>query len=110
MSFRNLSPGAVAEALGERLRQARLNQDLTQAEVADMAGVGRKTVLNAEKGRATLEVFVAILAALGLTSALDQFLPPQPVSPLQLAKLQGRQRQRASGQHRQQDDEEPPAW
>ncbi len=103
------SPAAVAALLGERLKQARLNADLTQAEVAELAGVSRKAVLNAEKGKVTLEVMVAILGALRLTGQLDNFLPVQHVSPIQLAKLQGRRRQRASGK-RSSEQQEPPEW
>lgn len=95
--YSELSPAALSERLGERLQLARLNQDLTQAQVAEQAGVSRKAVINAEKGKASLEVFVALLQALNQVSQLDQFLPPQTVSPLQLAKLQGKRRQRASG-------------
>jgi len=47
-------------------------------------------------------------------SQLDQFLPPQTLSPLQLAKLQGKRRQRASGQSQPPSDtlraEEGDAW
>lgn len=95
--YSDLSPAALSELLGERLKLARLNQDLTQAQVAEQAGVSRKVVINAEKGKASLEVFVALLQALNQVSQLDQFLPPQTLSPLQLAKLQGKRRQRASG-------------
>ncbi|MBT0585583.1 helix-turn-helix transcriptional regulator [Alteromonas oceanisediminis] len=100
---------ALAEELGERLKQARLNRDLTQSEVAALAGVARKTVLNAEKGKVQLDILIAILMALDLTEQLDLFLPKQPVSPLQLAKLQGKKRQRASGKRRK-DSEDTPEW
>lgn len=107
MGLSNLSASAIAEELGERLKQARLNQNLTQAEVAESVGVSRRQVMNAEKGKAQLEVFVAILAALNLTSHLELFLPKQQISPLQLARLQGRQRQRASGQKAAEEEGEP---
>ncbi|WP_394179212.1 helix-turn-helix transcriptional regulator [Marinomonas posidonica] len=100
---------ALAEEIGERLKQARLNRNLTQSEVATLAGVARKTVLNAEKGKVQLEVFIALLMALDLTEQLDLFLPKQQISPLQLAKLQGKQRQRASGQRRN-TNEEQTSW
>lgn len=109
MSTSNLSPSALAEELGNRLQQARLNSDLTQTEVAELAGLSRKAVLNAEKGKAQLEVFVAILLALNLTAQLDLFLPKPTVSPVQLAKLQGKRRQRASGQ-RKSHTGETPTW
>ncbi|UTF60461.1 helix-turn-helix transcriptional regulator [Gilvimarinus sp. DA14] len=100
----------TAADLGERLKQARLNLDLTQVETAERAGVTRKAVLNAEKGQATLEVFVAIMHALDQAAQLDNFLPPPPVSPVQLAKLQGKKRKRASGSRKDEHDEEPSAW
>lgn len=100
---------ALAEELGERLKQARLNQNLTQSEVAGLAGVARKTVLNAERGKAQLEIFIAIMIALDLTEQLNLFLPKQEISPLQLVKLQGKKRQRASGQRRERE-EDMPEW
>jgi putative transcriptional regulator len=109
MTIGDKAPAAIAEELGERLKQARLNADMTQVEVAERAGVTRKSVLNAEKGKATLEVLIAIMGALKLTAQLDNFLPVQDVSPLQLAKLQGRKRQRASGQ-RFSAEQEPSEW
>jgi len=95
------SASALTEMIGERLKQARLNRDLTQSDVAERAGLARKTVLNAEKGKVQLENLMAIMIALDLTEQLDRFLPPPEISPLQLAKLQGKQRQRASGQRRE---------
>jgi len=91
------SPAAIAQTLGERLKQARLNADMTQIEVAEQAGISRKVVLTAEKGKVQLETLIAIMQALQLTNQLDNFLPTQDISPIQLAKLQGRKRRRASG-------------
>lgn len=109
MGIEENSAAVIAGQLGERLKQARLNADMTQAEVADQAGVSRKAVLNAEKGKAPLEVFIAIMSALKLTSQLDNFLPVQDISPIQLAKLKGRKRQRASGR-RSMGEQESPEW
>ncbi|MYJ96993.1 MAG: helix-turn-helix transcriptional regulator [Proteobacteria bacterium] len=109
MDIGEKTPIAIAEELGERLKQARLNRDMTQLEVAERAGVSRKAVLNAEKGIARLEILVAIMAVLDLTRQLDLFLPPQDVSPIQLARLKGKARQRASGR-RKVRIEEPIEW
>lgn len=51
-------------------------------------------------------MFIAIMMALNLTEQLDLFLPPQPISPIQLMKLQGKKRQRASGQRTDIEEEE----
>ena len=100
MSLSNQSPAAIAAELGARLKQARLNIDLTQEQVAQKAGLTRKAMIKAEKGDAKLDVLVAILQALGLTEQLARFIPEQPISPVQLAKLSGKQRQRSSGKVR----------
>lgn len=103
------SAAALAQEIGHRLKQARLNRDFTQSEVATLAGVARKTVINAEKGKVQLDIMIAILMALDLTEQIHLFLPTQEISPLQLAKLQGKKRQRASGQ-RSNKDEVTPQW
>ncbi len=112
MELQKMSPVAIAEELGMRLRQARLNADLSQAEVASRAGLSRRTVLNAEKGQAQLENLVAILAAIDKVNQLNVFLPVQEVSPIQLAKLKGQQRQRASRAETKADQakEVDPTW
>lgn len=109
MNIESKSSAAIAETLGERLKQARLNADMTQVEVAERAGVSRKAVLTAEKGKVQLETLVAIMQALQLTEQLNNFLPVQDISPIQLAKLQGRKRRRASGQ-RSSNEQDSPEW
>ena len=96
MNLNNMSHAAISLELGQRLKRARLNADITQAELAKRAGLNRRTILNAEKGKVQLENFIVILAALGLTDQLNMFLPDQQLSPLQLAKFSGRERKRAS--------------
>jgi hypothetical protein len=44
-----------------------------------------------------LTLLIRILRALGRLDALDAFLPEPGLSPIQLAKLKGRERQRAGG-------------
>lgn len=94
-----MSPYAIAAEIGNRLKLARLNANISQSEVASLAGIARKTVINAEKGKVQLEILIAIMLALDLAGHLDLFLPQQEISPIQLYKLKGKKRQRASGQH-----------
>ncbi len=90
------TPKAIATELGQRLKIARLNANLTQEQVAESAWVSRRTVAKAEEGYVLLENLVAILQALDLLEQIDLFLPPQDYSPMQMLKLQGKKRQRAS--------------
>ncbi len=65
MKLENMSPIAIAEELGNRLKQVRLNADLTQAEVASRAGLNRRSILNAEKGKVQLKNLVAYISLNG---------------------------------------------
>ena len=95
----------VLREFGDRLRGYRLLQNRTIASLARDAGVGPRTIVRLEAGdHPTLETVVRILRALKRLDALDAFLPPPTVSPLQLAKLSGRERVRASGLRRPQND------
>ena len=82
--------------LGRRLRQTRLNANLTQQEVADIIGKSRTAIDRAEKGKCTMGTFVSILVALEMDDQLEVFLPEPPPSPVLLAKARGKRRQRAS--------------
>ncbi len=91
------SPRTLAAEIGRRLRQVRLNANLTQQELAQQAGVSRNAVVGAESGKVHLETLLALMAALQLTAQLDAFLAPPELSPLALVRLQGKARRRASG-------------
>lgn len=104
MGIEELSDRAAMVLIGERIQRERLNQNLTQQELADRAGIGVRTVRSLEAGqKPTLETLVRALRGLGKLSAIDAFLPEPGLSPLQLAKLQGRERQRASGRRQTAD-------
>jgi putative transcriptional regulator len=99
MDYPAMNNQAILRVLGERAGQQRLNKDVSQMELAKRAGVARIVVQRLEGGRGcTLESLIRILRALDLLQQLDSFLPEPGLSPLQLAKLKGRERQRASGQ------------
>ena len=94
--LRNQTTTELLTEVGTRLRDYRLQQNLSVAEVAERAGVNRNTVLNAEAGRnPRLETLLRLLRLYGRIESLDAFLPQPTVSPLQLVKSKGRLRQRA---------------
>lgn len=101
MQIRNSNTDeAVLEELGRRLARTRLERNLTQAQLAHEAGLAPLTVLRLERGEAVrLPSLVRVLRVLGLLEALDRLIPEPTPSPIELVKLQGRRRQRASGAH-----------
>jgi len=101
MNFEAMSEQAVLAELGRRVQMQRLNANLSQSEVAVKAGISRRALQNLESGRAcTLSLLIRVLRVLGLLGQLETFLPEPGPSPIQLAKLKGRERQRASGRHK----------
>lgn len=97
MNFETLTDLAILEELGDRVRRTRLNRNVAQADLARQAGVSRTVVQRLEGGRGcTLENLVRVLRALGMLGQIDAFLPDPGYSPIQLAKLQGAVRERAS--------------
>ncbi len=97
MNLNTMSSGAICKEIGQRLKRARLNANHTQKEVADRAGLSVTAVQSVERGDARLESVVLVLMALDMVEQIRNFVPEQEISPLQLVKLQGKKRQRASG-------------
>jgi transcriptional regulator with XRE-family HTH domain len=107
MHTAELSDKAAMALIGERIQRERLNQNLTQAGLAERAGIGVRTVRSLEAGQMpTVETLIRALRGLGKLGALDGLLPEPGLSPLQLARLQGRGRQRASRRRRPQEGKE----
>jgi transcriptional regulator with XRE-family HTH domain len=95
---RYLTDGAVLAELGTRLERARLDRNLTQRELAAESGVQRKVVQRIEAGEPVkVTSLIRVLRALGLLEALDQLVPEPTPSPIDLLKLHGKNRKRASG-------------
>lgn len=62
------------QALGDRIRMARLRRRMSQADLAVRANVDRKTLARLEHGELTvsLELLLRVLGILGLDADVDQ--------------------------------------
>jgi transcriptional regulator with XRE-family HTH domain len=98
MKYSEISDNAILAEIGDRIQKQRLNQNVTQIEVAEKAGVARSVVQKIERGEDVMFLgLIRVLRALGLLDQLDTFLPDPGISPLQLVRQQMQPRQRASG-------------
>lgn len=88
---------AVLRELGERLARIRLERNWTQIELADAAGVSKRTVERLEGGKSTqLSSLIRLCRALQLLDRFDAIIPELSPGPMAQLKLRGKDRQRAS--------------
>ena len=91
-----MSDKLILESIGRRIRQERMNQNITQKDLASKAGVGRIVIQRLEGGNGcVLGAFIKILRALDRLSQMDLFLPEPGISPLLLARWKKTDRMRA---------------
>lgn len=97
--WNSMSDNALIEHLGTFIKHHRIDQNKTQEEVATAAGVSRSTLSLFERGETVnINSFIQILRVLDLLHVMEAFKIEQPVSPIALAKLEQKQRERARSQ------------
>src|SRR2546425_1078234 len=94
---------AVLSELGGRLAQVRLERNLTQAQLAEQAGVSKRTVERLESGSVATQLsgFIRVCRVLDWVERFDLLVPDPVPSPVEQLKLRGRKRQRATTQRKE---------
>jgi transcriptional regulator with XRE-family HTH domain len=110
MDFYSMTDKGIETEIGRRIRSLRLRRNLTQQDVAEAAALSLNTIKALEAGKGKLASLIAVLRELGALDELDNLIPEAPISPLQLAKQQGKVRQRASGKRVKESGKEKPEW
>jgi len=110
MDFYTLSDKAIEKELGNRFRSLRLRKNITQKELADATTLSLNVIKALESGRGKLASIIAVLRELGALDQLDSFIPQTTISPLQLAKMQGKVRERASGERVKNKPTDESSW
>jgi transcriptional regulator with XRE-family HTH domain len=75
---------APLKVVGERLAALRLARNMTQAQLAEQAGLGLRKVQRLELGAAATQLsgFIRVCRVLGWVEHLDAFIPPPAISPI----------------------------
>jgi transcriptional regulator with XRE-family HTH domain len=90
-----LTDAAILAELGKRLELRRIDANLTQAQLAEQAGISKRTLERIESGNsADFVMIIRALRALGQVEGLESLIPDLPQSPLTLLKQHGRVRKR----------------
>ena len=106
LDYYTASDSRILQELGERLRALRLRKNITQEDLAQRALIAVGTVKALEQGKGKLSSLVAVLRELDTLQQLDQLIPVNTISPLQIAEaklkspsLRRRARATAPGNH-----------
>jgi transcriptional regulator with XRE-family HTH domain len=92
-----LTDDAVLAELGARIASRRIELQLTQAAVAEQAGVAKRTLERMEAGLTSqLTTLIRVLRVLDAASGLDGVIPEPGPRPMDLLHSKGKARQRAS--------------
>ncbi|MDX2415071.1 MAG: helix-turn-helix transcriptional regulator [Bacteroidales bacterium] len=98
MEWTTMSDSAISNEIGKRIKSIRLQKNTSQAELANISGLTRNTLSNIENGKhCTLSSLIKILRGLKMLDGIDELLPSEAISPIQMANMQGKKRNRASG-------------
>ena len=83
--------------IGQRLARLRLARNVTQATLAEKAGIGVRTLRRLEAGEpSTLDTFLRVATALDLEEAILSALPEGDIRPIERVSRKGSERRRAS--------------
>ena len=100
---------ALAEHIGAFVRYHRLEQNKTQEEMANAAGISRSTLSLLERGEAvTLASLIQVLRVSDQLQVMETFIVQENISPLALAKIEQEKRKRARGKKKK--DNEKSDW
>jgi transcriptional regulator with XRE-family HTH domain len=94
-----MSDDAIIHSIGDFVRHHRLQQNITQKDLADKAGINRTTLSDMELGRrCQLVTLIQVLRILNKLHVFESFEVKQQISPIKLAEMEMKKRQKASGQ------------
>jgi len=97
MSIYSRSDMAILRDIAFRIRQRRLDENISQQELAENVGLHRTTIQDAEQGKPFgILTLIQIMRGLNALEDLEQILPERGPSPIEIVKQQQNRRQRAS--------------
>ena len=97
IDYSSMSDDRLAQLLGEFIKHHRINKNISQEELAIAAGLSRPTISLMERGKSmNLNSIIRVLRVLDLLYLFDAIKITQTISPIEMLKLQEKQRKRSS--------------
>ena len=104
MDFYFMNDAEIGKKIGRRINALRLRKNWSQKEISEFTGLSINAIKSVEGGKGKLISIIKILRALKSLDSINNFIPEPEVSPVQLAKLKGKIRIRATGTKKRKDN------
>ena len=106
-----MTDDAILAEMGRRMARYRIDSQITQARLAEEAGVSKRTIERIEAGASVqFSTIIRVLRVLDLISGLEELFPETVARPMALIKQKGHQRKRASSGRRSDQLSEKWSW
>jgi len=96
INFTLASSSDIEAALCQRLEKIRIAKNINQTQLADDAGVSRRTITRMENGQGvSFDTFIRVVRALGLAGHLASLLPDPQIRPIDRVRQRAKERKYA---------------
>ncbi|MGL1902653.1 MAG: helix-turn-helix domain-containing protein [Fibrobacterales bacterium] len=110
-NWHSMSDGGLRGVIGGFVQHHRLNQNKSQSDVAEAAGISRSTLSLLERGdNSSLNSLIQVLRVLDLLHVLDAFQVSNEISPIEYAKLKSKNKLRSRARKKKSKGEEESEW
>ena len=97
IDYTSMSDDRLAQLLGKFIKHHRVDKNISQDELATKAGLSRPTISLMERGKSmNLNSIIRVLRVLNLLYLFDAIKITQTISPIEMLKIQEKQRKRSS--------------
>ncbi len=103
----SLTDEIILKELAGRFARLRIRNEMTQAQLAEEAGVSMSTIQRLESGEVSIQLIalIRIMRALKLLESFDQVIDDQELSPIEQMDRKGKTRKRVRHQKKQSSTE-----
>ena len=95
MDWYSLTNNRIEEILGKRLKEHRLQYNITQNELAIKTGMSRVSISKIERGKGVnLSSLIEIMRGLRILENIEGLIPEQEVSPIEIIRLKNKSKKK----------------
>jgi transcriptional regulator with XRE-family HTH domain len=95
MDWYALTNSRIEHIIGQRIKQLRLDYNITQKELATKTGMSRVSISKIERGKgANLSSLIQIMRGLRVLENIEHLIPEQEISPIEMIRLKNKSKKK----------------